>query len=91
MSESNDGSGVTAQGRRVADHWSKLAITYEGALRTLEQQGIAVDKVEVEDLHALDMIHMGGLAATDALATMAGIAGGHLVLDVGCGVGGPAR
>jgi ubiquinone/menaquinone biosynthesis C-methylase UbiE len=44
-----------------------------------------------EDLHAVDMMHMGGLKATDALAEMAGISNGTIVLDVGSGVGGPAR
>lgn len=99
MSESREGSGLTSsgirrltdQGRKVADHWSRLAVTYEGALQSLEEKGIAADAVKVEDLHALDMIHMGGLAATDSLAFMAGIDSGHRVLDVGCGVGGPAR
>jgi SAM-dependent methyltransferase len=81
----------TEQGRRVADHWSRLAVTYEGVLKTLEERGIAVDKITVDDLHALDMLHMGGLAATDELASLAGIAKGHCVLDVGSGVGGPAR
>ncbi len=91
MSESSQGSGVTNQGRRVADHWSRLAVTYEGALQFLEKKGVAADAIKVEDLHELDMIHMGGVAATDTLASMAGIATGHRVLDVGSGVGGPAR
>jgi ubiquinone/menaquinone biosynthesis C-methylase UbiE len=68
-----------------------LAVTYDGAIRSLEKQGLAVDEIRVEDLHTVDMIHMGGLATTDELATMAGVASGDLVLDVGCGVGGPAR
>jgi 2-polyprenyl-3-methyl-5-hydroxy-6-metoxy-1,4-benzoquinol methylase len=85
------GTEYTDQGRLVADHWSRLAVNYEGALRSLEERGIATDKVTVEDLHALDMLHMGGLASTDELASLAGIARGHRILDVGSGVGGPAR
>lgn len=91
MNEGNAGSGYTDQGRKVADHWSRLAATYEGAIQSLEKRGIPADKITAEDLHTLDMIHMGGLAATDELATMAGISSGNLVLDVGCGVGGPVR
>ena len=82
---------VTEQGRKVAEHWSRLAVTFEGALRSLEDRGIAPGQARAEDLHAVDMIHMGGLAATDALALMAGITPGLCVLDIGSGVGGPAR
>ena len=89
MSELKKGSAFTDQGRKVASHWSRLAVTYEGALQSLKEKGI--EAVDVADLHALDMIHMGGLAATDSLASIAGIDAGHRVLDVGCGVGEPAR
>ena len=91
MSNSDQKTEYTDQGRRVSDHWSKLAVTFEGALQTLAKQGITADAVKVEDLHGLDMLHMGGLAATDELAAMAGIQAGQRVLDVGSGVGGPAR
>jgi SAM-dependent methyltransferase len=84
-------AGYTEQGRRVADHWSRLAASYDGILRALEERGIAADKVSVDDLHAADMLHMGGLAATDELGALASIAKGNRILDVGSGVGGPAR
>ncbi|MES2710178.1 MAG: class I SAM-dependent methyltransferase, partial [Pseudomonadota bacterium] len=82
---------VTEQGRKVAAHWSRVAVTYEGVMRSLEARGIIANQAKAEDLHAVDMIHMGGLAATDALAAMARIAPGKRVLDIGSGVGGPAR
>ncbi len=85
------GTEFTDQGRRVSDHWSRLAVSYEGARQNLEKRGIAADEVTVEDLHGLDMLHMGGVAATDELTAMAQIQVGHQVLDVGSGVGGPAR
>ena len=95
MSESTNparsSSGYTAQGQLIAEHWTKLAVTYQGAVESLRSKGIDPGKATVEDLHALDMMHMGGLAATDSLAAMAGIAEGTRVLDVGCGLGGPAR
>ena len=84
-------AGSTPQGQRVAAHWARLSLTVDGAMQTLRSQGIAPEQATAEDLHALDMIHMGGLKATDALAEMAGISGGTMVLDVGSGVGGPAR
>ena len=44
-----------------------------------------------EQLAALDQFHTRGLAATAELAKLAGITAGMSVLDVGSGVGGPAR
>lgn len=43
------------------------------------------------DTVALDEFHAGGRAATLALARLAGVAAGMTVLDVGSGLGGPAR
>jgi 2-polyprenyl-3-methyl-5-hydroxy-6-metoxy-1,4-benzoquinol methylase len=84
-------AGVTSQGQKVAAHWARLSLTVDGATQSLRSRGIALEQATAEDLHALDMIHMGGLQATDALAEMAGISGSTTVLDVGSGVGGPAR
>ena len=84
-------SGLTEQGRKVTDHWSNLAVTFEGAKNALEKAGVNLDAVTADDLHPLDMIHMGGLSATDEIAELANIQRGNRVLDVGCGVGGPAR
>jgi SAM-dependent methyltransferase len=83
--------GVTPQGQKVAAHWSRLSLSLDGALEALKSKGIPPERATAEDLHGLDMLHMGGLRATDELAEMAGIRPGHEVLDVGSGVGGPAR
>ncbi len=84
-------AGATLQGQRVAAHWERLSLTVDGAVQALQAQGIAPGLATADDLHALDMNHMGGLAATDALAEMARLRHGQRVLDVGAGVGGPAR
>ena len=44
-----------------------------------------------EQLASLDQFHTRGLAATAELAELAGITADMSVLDVGSGVGGPAR
>jgi len=44
-----------------------------------------------QQLAALDQFHTRGLAATAELAKLAGITADMLVLDVGSGIGGPAR
>ncbi len=88
---STSDSGYTPQGQMVAEHWTRLAVTFEGAVESLRSKGIDPDKATAEDLHALDMMHMGGLAATDSLSEIAELLAGKKVLDVGSGVGGPAR
>jgi ubiquinone/menaquinone biosynthesis C-methylase UbiE len=60
-------------------------------MQALQAAGIAPEQATAADLHRMDMNHMGGLAATDALANMAKLVPGQTVLDVGAGVGGPAR
>ena len=83
--------GSTPQGELVAMHWARLSLTIDGAMQALQAKGIAPGQATASDLHGMDMLHMGGLAATDTLAEMAGIGPGRQVLDVGAGVGGPAR
>ena len=82
---------LTAQGRKVIDHWSRQALSFDGALAALAELGVDLALVRPADLHGMDMLHMGALAATDAIAVQAGIAAGTRVLDVGAGVGGPSR
>lgn len=84
-------AGSTPQGEAVSAHWARLSLTVDGAMQALRSQGIAPEQATADDLHALDMLHMGGLAATDMLVEMANIRPGLQVLDVGAGVGGPAR
>lgn len=48
-------------------------------------------RLQVDDLAALDQLHAGGKPATLALARLAGLRAGMSVLDVGGGLGGPAR
>jgi ubiquinone/menaquinone biosynthesis C-methylase UbiE len=75
----------------VAAHWARLSLTVDGAMQALRAAGVAPEQATAADLHRMDMNHMGGLAATDALADMAQLVPGQTVLDVGAGVGGPAR
>jgi MPBQ/MSBQ methyltransferase len=70
---------------------------YEGPeiverLRTaLTEAGLDPDALDVDDLAPLDEFHALGRAATLALAELAGVRAGQRVLDVGAGIGGPAR
>lgn len=60
-------------------------------LGALEAAGRSTDPIDSDDLAALDEFHGLGRAATLVLAEMAGISSGDRVLDVGAGIGGPAR
>jgi len=50
-----------------------------------------IDDPSIEGLAPLDQFHSGGIQATRDLAALAKISAGEAVLDVGSGVGGPAR
>jgi SAM-dependent methyltransferase len=60
-------------------------------LASLRAAGMDPDALQVEDLAPLDQLHAGGLGATRALIRRACLQPGMRVLDVGGGLGGPAR
>jgi SAM-dependent methyltransferase len=57
----------------------------------LASAGLHPDRLDIDDLAALDEFHALGRPATVALAKLAGVRRGEAVLDVGAGIGGPAR
>ncbi|MGE5636096.1 MAG: class I SAM-dependent methyltransferase [Nocardioidaceae bacterium] len=60
-------------------------------LDALRRAGREVDPLDPDDLAGLDEFHGLGRPATLTLAQLAGVAAGTRVLDVGAGIGGPAR
>ena len=60
-------------------------------LKALAAAGRATEPLDPDDLAALDEFHGLGRAATLALAELAAISPGERVLDLGAGIGGPAR
>lgn len=67
-----------------------------GGLLTSIEDGLAsigktVESVVAADLVAVDEFHVGGRPATEHLLDQLGLQPTHEVLDVGCGIGGPAR
>lgn len=74
----------------VRDHYRATGLT--GRLKAaLAVFGPEDQRLKPEQLGGLDQFHTRGLAATAELARLAGITAGMAVLDVGSGVGGPAR
>src|SRR6202022_2501049 len=74
----------------VLDHYRATGLT-ERLKAALSALGPETLRLTPQQLAALDQFHTRGLAATAELAKLAGIAADMSVLDVGSGVGGPAR
>lgn len=74
----------------VRDHYRATGLT-ERLKAALAGLGPEDQRLAPQQLAPLDQFHTRGLAATAELASLAGIAAGMAVLDVGSGIGGPAR
>jgi sarcosine/dimethylglycine N-methyltransferase len=74
----------------VRDHYRATGLT-ERLKAALAALGPEDQPLTPQQLGALDQFHTRGLAATAELAKLAGITADMSVLDVGSGVGGPAR
>ena len=59
--------------------------------KRLRSAGLDPDRLDIDDLAPLDEFHALGRAATLALAELSGLTATDRVLDVGAGIGGPAR
>lgn len=69
------------------DHPGLEALILDG----LAALGQDPDNIDPDVLAAADQLHIGGTDATQSVAEGAGLHAGMRVLDVGCGIGGPAR
>lgn len=74
----------------VRDHYRVSGLT-ERLKTALGALGPEDQLLTPQQLGALDQFHTSGLASTAELARLAGITPGMSVLDVGSGLGGPAR
>jgi ubiquinone/menaquinone biosynthesis C-methylase UbiE len=74
----------------VRHHYGATGLT-ERLKIALTAFGPEEQRLAPEQLASLDQFHTRGLTATVELAKLAGITAGMSVLDVGSGVGGPAR
>ena len=63
----------------------------ERVKQALQAAGLDKPDLDWSELAPLDQFHLLGLAATRELAARLDIETGAAVLDVGCGLGGPAR
>jgi MPBQ/MSBQ methyltransferase len=69
-------------------HWERDGLS--DAIRTaLDDSGLDLAALTVEDLAPLDQFHGGGLGITRRLVALGGVEPGMRVLDVGGGLGVP--
>ena len=75
---------------KVREHYSAFGFTgrIKAALTTIAPEG---QQLTVAQLAPLDQFHTRGILATAELAAAAGLDASTCVLDLGCGIGGPAR
>ena len=81
---------MTDTSTKVREHYSATGLTdrLKSALATIAPEG---QMLTVAQLAPLDQFHIRGVLATAELAAAAGLDPSTRVLDLGCGIGGPAR
>jgi SAM-dependent methyltransferase len=79
-----------AAARAISDHWGTGDV-YARIMEAMEAASISPDTVTVEQLAPVDHFHARGFPATVELADVLPIRAGHHIVDIGCGIGGPAR
>lgn len=75
---------------KVAGHYTRGGLE-ETILQAVARMGLDPDRLNALDLAPADEFHVGGLDATRDLAAQMELSPGLQILDVGSGIGGPAR
>src|SRR5215472_9933174 len=76
--------------QQVANYYTQEKLE-DKILGMLRAAGKNLEQLRTEDLAAIDEFHLGGREATQALADFMQLRPAMHLLDVGCGIGGPAR
>ncbi len=74
----------------VKDHWNRDGL-HQAIHKALIALGKPLDTLTIDDLAPLDQFHRGSKGFTTRLARIADLKAGMKILDVGGGLGGPAR
>lgn len=79
-----------ADPQSISDHWGRGDV-FSMVSDAMKAAGIDPAKVTIAQLAPVDHFHARGFTATRELADILPIRSGDHVLDIGCGIGGPAR
>ena len=75
---------------KVSDHYTRGRLE-ETILQAVARMGFDPERLNAIDLAPADEFHVGGLDSTRELASQMELSPGLHILDVGSGIGGPAR
>ena len=81
---------MTAPNNVIVSHYENVDL-YQRITDALQSAGKKLDAITVEDLVDVDEFHIGGIQATNDLLDQLDIGPETRVLDIGSGLGGPAR
>ncbi|MEP7137942.1 MAG: methyltransferase domain-containing protein [Chloroflexota bacterium] len=76
--------------QKIKDHWEREDLS-EAIRSALIESGKNLDALTLDDLAPLDQFHGGGKGFTQRLAKLSNLQPAMHILDVGGGLGGPAR
>ncbi|MCQ2004478.1 class I SAM-dependent methyltransferase [Rhizobium sp. NRK18] len=74
----------------ISEHWGSGDV-YGRIIDAMKASSISPETVTIEQLSSVDHLHARGFPATVELADALPIKAGDHLVDIGCGVGGPAR
>src|SRR5688572_8063583 len=81
---------MMSDAKSISDHWGSGDV-YARIMKAMEAASISPYSVTVEQMAMVDHFHARGFPATVELADALPIQSGHHIIDIGCGIGGPAR
>jgi SAM-dependent methyltransferase len=80
-----------ANSNAISWHWAATDDVYGLIISALKKMSKPLDGLTIEDLAPVDHFHARGFPAAVELADRLPIKAGQHIVDIGCGLGGPAR
>lgn len=74
----------------ISEHWGSGDV-FSRIINAMSAASMTAEDLTVDKLAPIDHFHARGFAATKELADILPIKAGDRIVDIGCGIGGPAR